>query len=57
MKIIRLAKKPKPSVKITSLQDGGYIISLSVENDGFMECDALIIPSGTEIDFSTMMDK
>ena len=54
MRIIRLAKQPKASAKITSTKDGGYIISLSVENEGFTECDSLMIPSGTTIDFSNL---
>ena len=56
MKIIKLAKakEQKSSAKVTKLEDGGYIISVAVDNDGYMECDSIMIPSGVKINLDDL---
>lgn len=54
MRIIKLAKKKKSSATITELEDGGYFVSVAVENEGYMECDSIFIPSDVEIDVSSL---
>ena len=54
MRIIRIAEQPKSSASITKCNDGGYIISIAIENDGVLECDSIMIPKDVKLNLNDL---
>ena len=49
MKILKIAKKSKNSLKVTKCSGGGWIIAMSKEEDGHTYFDAIDVPEEFEL--------